>query len=118
MESVARRNVITTKLWMQSFRRKVCNQSEDCIYQGDDIHASRDYIRLRRLHANPSDWIKIKRLSKQSLYFLTVRLIFEPCFNKALFQFYNNIGRILLQTTNRFYLLYSLLLKVFPAFHL
>ena len=24
----------------------------------DAIHATRDYIRLRRLHTNPSDWIK------------------------------------------------------------
>ena len=26
---------------------------------------------LRRLHTNPSDWIKIKHLSKQVLYFLS-----------------------------------------------
>ena len=27
---------------------------------------------LRRLHTNPSDWIKIKHLSKQVLYFLSL----------------------------------------------
>ena len=65
---------------MKSFSQEnVCNQSEGKYTYGDAIHAPRDYIRGKpRLHTNPSDWIKIKHLLKQVLYFLEQGTGIEP----------------------------------------
>ncbi len=61
------------------FARNVCNQSEGKYIYCDAIHALRDYIRSKpQLHTNPSDWIKIKHLSKQVLYFLERVMGIEP----------------------------------------